>query len=216
MLPRPRCHAHCPSSHQPSGRGGGAGPDGIRHGRGSHESLTALCACGCREVPPLPIRVHAGPAQCVHHRPFSPARAALLKLRRWFCSTPRNAHSRSLSFSEREPRWFGMMAAEVPWDVHMESHDWISDDGVSGWTRGALIYNSSAKVCARPCALSFPLSFRCVHERPRTSAKHVNSPLSHLHTEVLPGAPRVAHGMSYLRPGSRWTASTAVQRSGLR
>ena len=32
---------------------------------------------------------------------------------------------------------------KVPWDIHMESHDWSSDDGVHNWTRGALIYNSS-------------------------------------------------------------------------
>lgn len=33
---------------------------------------------------------------------------------------------------------------KVPWDIHMESHDWSSADGVHNWTRGALIYNSSA------------------------------------------------------------------------
>lgn len=35
---------------------------------------------------------------------------------------------------------------KVPWDIHMESHDWSSDDGVHGWARGALIYNSSGKM----------------------------------------------------------------------
>lgn len=35
---------------------------------------------------------------------------------------------------------------KVPWDIHMESHDWTSPDGVHNWTRGAMIYNSSAKM----------------------------------------------------------------------
>lgn len=34
----------------------------------------------------------------------------------------------------------------VPWDIHMQSHDWVSPDGVSNWTRGALIYDSSGKM----------------------------------------------------------------------
>eukprot|EP01050_Picozoa_sp_SAG11_P032977 SAG11_NODE_10977_length_793_cov_1.038961_2_plen_98_part_01 len=34
----------------------------------------------------------------------------------------------------------------TPWDIHMESHDWTSADGVSNWTRGALIYDSSGKM----------------------------------------------------------------------
>ena len=35
---------------------------------------------------------------------------------------------------------------KVPWDIHMESHDWVSDDGATGWKRGAMIYNSSARM----------------------------------------------------------------------
>eukprot|EP01043_Picozoa_sp_COSAG02_P054268 COSAG02_NODE_6120_length_3785_cov_2.818231_2_plen_327_part_00 len=33
----------------------------------------------------------------------------------------------------------------VAWDIHMESHDWTSPDGIHNWTRGSLLYNSSAK-----------------------------------------------------------------------
>ena len=33
----------------------------------------------------------------------------------------------------------------VAWDIHMESHDWTSPDGIQNWTRGSLLYNSSAK-----------------------------------------------------------------------
>ena len=35
---------------------------------------------------------------------------------------------------------------KVPWDIHMESHDWVSPDGFSNWTRGAMIYDSSGKM----------------------------------------------------------------------
>jgi len=32
----------------------------------------------------------------------------------------------------------------LPWDVHMRSHHWTSPDGIHNWTRGELIYDSSA------------------------------------------------------------------------
>ena len=35
---------------------------------------------------------------------------------------------------------------KVPWDIHMESHDWTSPDGVTNWTRGEMIYDSSGKM----------------------------------------------------------------------
>ena len=34
---------------------------------------------------------------------------------------------------------------KVPWDIHMESHDWTSRDGTN-WTRGEMIYDSSGKM----------------------------------------------------------------------
>jgi len=33
----------------------------------------------------------------------------------------------------------------VAWDIHTESHHWTSPDGISNWTQGAAIFNSSAK-----------------------------------------------------------------------
>eukprot|EP01079_Euglenida_sp_SAG-EU17-18_P011454 gene11455-2084_t len=33
----------------------------------------------------------------------------------------------------------------VPWDIHTESHHWTSPDGISNWTMGELVFNSSAK-----------------------------------------------------------------------
>ena len=32
------------------------------------------------------------------------------------------------------------------WDIHMESHHWISPDGISNWTQREQLYSSSAKI----------------------------------------------------------------------
>jgi hypothetical protein len=34
---------------------------------------------------------------------------------------------------------------KVAWDIHTESHHWVSPDGVTNWTQHELTFNSSAK-----------------------------------------------------------------------